>query len=120
MDAYAAIGINGVSIGSNELTQLMLGIDRDSEPLSQLFDARDPEVLSAIRRIVSECRRLGLHSSICGQAPSVHPEYAAELVRAGIDSISVTPDAVESTRYNIAAVEQLLMLESHRAKFIEG
>ncbi len=119
LDAYAALGIYGVSIGSNDLTQLMLGIDRDSEPLSPLFDERDPAVLSAIRRIVFECRRLGLHSSICGQAPSVHPEYAAELVRAGIDSISVTPDAVESTRYNIAAAEQLLMLESHRAKFIE-
>jgi pyruvate, water dikinase len=112
LEGYVALGVKGVSIGSNDLTQLMLGIDRDSEALAPLFDERDPAVLKAIRTIVTECRRLGLHSSICGQAPSVHPEFAEALVRFGIDSISVTPDAIDRTRANIAAAEQRLLLEA--------
>jgi pyruvate,water dikinase len=93
----------------------MLGVDRDSDVLSSLFDERDHAVTEAIRTIIEKCRRLGLHSSICGQAPSVYPEYAEMLVRFGIDSVSVNPDAVDQTRYNIAAAEQRLVLEQIRA-----
>ena len=114
LNAYAALGVTGVSIGSNDLTQLVLGVDRDSEALAPLFDERDHAVTETIHQVVAACRRLGLHSSICGQAPSVYPEYADMLVRWGIDSISVNPDAVEQTRRNIAAAEQRVLLEASR------
>src|SRR5690606_1636174 len=107
-------GVRGVSIGSNDLTQLVLGVDRDSEILAPLYDERDPAVLDAIHTIIRRCKELGIASSICGQAPSVHPEYAEILVRWGIDAISVNPDAVEVTRRHIAAAEQKLILEEAR------
>jgi pyruvate,water dikinase len=107
---YAALGIAGVSIGSNDLTQLVLGIDRDSQVLAPLFDERDHAVIATIEAIVMGCRRLGIKSSICGQAPSVYPDYAELLVNLGIDSISVNPDAIDTTRYNVAAAEQRLLL----------
>ena len=111
---YAAMGIAGVSIGSNDLTQLMLGVDRDSELFGPAYDERDGAVLDAIRQIVVECRRLGLTSSICGQAPSVHPEYAESLVEWGIDSISVNPDAIDRTRDNIARAEMRMLVAQAR------
>jgi pyruvate,water dikinase len=113
---YAALGITGVSIGSNDLTQLMLGVDRDSELFGAGYDERDAAVLDAIRAIVTTCRTLGLTCSICGQAPSVHPEYAAMLVRLGIDSISVNVDAIDRTRHNIAVAEQSLILDAARSR----
>lgn len=111
---YAKLGITGVSIGSNDLTQLMLGVDRDSAVLAPLFDERDPAVLDAIRRIITTCRELGISSSICGQAPSVHPDYVDRLVAWGIDSISVNPDVIERSRHNVAAAEQRLLLAAAR------
>jgi pyruvate,water dikinase len=111
---YAKAGITGVSIGSNDLTQLMLGVDRDSELFGAGYDERDEAVLEAIRTIVTESRKLGLTCSICGQAPSVHPEYAERLVEWGIDSISVNVDAIERTRRNIAMAEQRILLEKAR------
>lgn len=116
LEEYAALGVSGVSIGSNDLTQLVLGVDRDSEVLAPLYDERDRAVLDAIRAIIAECRRLGLTCSICGQAPSVHAEYAELLVRWGFDSISVNPDVIEATRRNIAVAEQRLLLEAARAR----
>ena len=113
---YAKLGIDGVSIGSNDLTQLMLGVDRDSDRFGADYDERDPAVREAIRRIVSESRRLGLTCSICGQAPSIHPEYAADLVRWGIDSISVNVDAIARTRRNVAAAERGMLLEMSRER----
>jgi pyruvate,water dikinase len=113
---YAELGITGVSIGSNDLTQLVLGVDRDSELFGADYDERDPAVLDAIRAIIMECRRLGLTCSICGQAPSVHPEYAERLVEWGIDSISVNVDAIDRTRHNIAVAERKLMLASARER----
>jgi pyruvate,water dikinase len=111
---YARLGATGVSIGSNDLTQLTLGVDRDSEIVAPLYDERDPAVLDAIRRIIFAAHEAGITASICGQAPSVYPDYAEMLVRWGIDSISVTADVVEQTRHNIAAAEQRLLLEAAR------
>lgn len=114
LDEYVRLGVTGVSIGSNDLTQLMLGVDRDSELLAPYYDERDRAVLDAIRAIIERAHSLGITASICGQAPSVHPEYAAQLVRWGIDSISVNPDAIERTRRNVAAAEQKLLLDAAR------
>jgi pyruvate,water dikinase len=102
---YADLGIAGISIGSNDLTQLVLGADRDSELVAEVFDERDPAVTEYIARLIGSARDLGLKTSICGQAPSVHPEYAELLVSSGIDAISVNVDAVERARGLIAAAE---------------
>jgi len=114
LERYAALGITGISIGSNDLTQLILGADRDSELLASTFDERDPAVVEYLGQLIPRARELGLRTSICGQAPSVHREYAELLVRLGIESISVSVDAVERTRRLIAAAEQRLLLDDAR------
>ena len=103
LEAYAELGIDGVSIGSNDLTQLMLGVDRDSELCAELFDESDAAVLAAIDLIIATAHACGLTSSLCGQAPSNRPEFAEHLVQQGITSISVNPDAVDRARAAIAA-----------------
>ncbi len=114
LERYAALGVTGISIGSNDLTQLLLGVDRDSELLSDVFDERDPAVVSFVEQLIVRARGLGLKTSICGQAPSVHPTYTDILVRAGIDAISVNADTVDRTRRLIAAAEQRCLLEAAR------
>jgi pyruvate, water dikinase len=116
LPSYVGMGIDGVSIGSNDLTQLMLGVDRDSDVCAELFDESDPAVLDAISQIISTARRLGISSSLCGQAPSTNPMFAEHLVRFGITSVSVNPDAAADARRTIAAAEQRLLLESARQR----
>ncbi|MDH6194001.1 pyruvate,water dikinase [Mycobacterium frederiksbergense] len=114
LPTYIGMGIDGVSIGSNDLTQLMLGVDRDSDICAELFDESDPAVLDAIAQIVSTANKLGITSSLCGQAPSTKPEFAEHLVRMGITSVSVNPDAAEAARRVVAAAERRLLLDSAR------
>jgi pyruvate,water dikinase len=105
--------VDGFSIGSNDLTQLVLGADRDSDLLARMgyFDERDPAVLKAIEMLIKTAHKYGRTVSICGQGPSVYPELVEFLVKAGIDSISVNPDAVIRTRYMVAGVERKVMLQ---------
>jgi pyruvate,water dikinase len=113
LPSYAKLGVAGISIGSNDLTQLVLGADRDSELVAEVFDERDAAVTEYIERLLHSARELGLSTSICGQAPSVHPEYAELLVGCGIDAISVNIDAVDRARSLIGAAELRLVLEEH-------
>jgi pyruvate,water dikinase len=113
LERYAALGIAGISIGSNDLTQLLLGADRDSGLLVDL-DERDPAVIAYIQELIPKARALGLKTSICGQAPSVYPAYTELLVRAGIDAISVSLDVVDRTRRLIDTAERRVLLEAAR------
>jgi pyruvate, water dikinase len=107
---------DGFSIGSNDLTQLVLGADRDSETLGHLgyFDERDPAVLTAIEMLLDGAHAEGRTVGICGQGPSVYPEFAEFLVRRGIDSISLNADTVGTTIRTIASLEQRMKLEGVR------
>jgi pyruvate,water dikinase len=105
IDQFAQL-FDGFSIGSNDLTQLALGVDRDSEIVAFDFDERDAGVLELIRLTVAGCKRNHRHCGICGQAPSDYPEVTEFLVKLGIDSISVNPDALVRTRRLVYEVEQ--------------
>lgn len=105
LEEFIAEGLDGVSIGSNDLTQLILGIDRDNERLQNIGDERNPAVLQAIEKIVTTGRALGITVGICGQAPSNHPEFADMLVNWGATSISVSPDKIAHTREIVASAE---------------
>ncbi|MFA4982734.1 MAG: phosphoenolpyruvate synthase, partial [Candidatus Micrarchaeia archaeon] len=111
IDQFCDEGIDGVSIGSNDLTQLILGIDRDNATLAEGFDERNYAVLRAIERVVRVCAKKGVTCSICGQAPSVYPDFAEKLVDFGITSMSVNPDAVERTRRVVASAETKVLLK---------
>lgn len=109
IDKFCELGIDGVSIGSNDLTMLILGADRDNDEVAQVFDERNPAVLWALERVIRTCAKYGVTSSICGQAPSDFPELVEKLVSWGITSISVNPDVVDSVRENIYNVERKLV-----------
>ena len=96
---------DGFSIGSNDLTQLTLGIDRDSEALADVFRERDPAVLWMIETAIARARAAGRKIGLCGQAPSNDPDFARLLVKAGIDTISVTPDSFLAVKRNVAQAE---------------
>ncbi|MCK4379073.1 MAG: phosphoenolpyruvate synthase, partial [Deltaproteobacteria bacterium] len=113
IDAFSRI-FDGFSIGSNDLTQLVLGVDRDSEIVAFDYDERDLGVLEMIKLAVEGCRRNQRHSGICGQAPSDYPEVAEYLVGLGIDSISLNPDTVVKTTLHVLEVEKRLQGESNQ------
>ncbi len=108
LEKFIAVGIDGISIGSNDLTQLTLGIDRDSEKLADTFDERDEAVMLSLERAIKVSNTMGITSSICGQAPSVYPELTKKLVEWGITSVSVSPDMIDRTREINAGVEAKL------------
>jgi pyruvate,water dikinase len=108
IEKFIEVGIDGISIGSNDLTQLILGVDRDSGTLAETFDERNEAVLVALERAIKAARSLGATSSICGQAPSVYPELTEKLVEWGITSVSVSPDMIGTTREIIAGAEARL------------
>jgi len=116
-DQFAEL-VDGFSIGSNDLTQLIMGADRDSEILAQLgyFDERNEAVKRAIAHLIKAAHEKGCTVSICGQAPSVYPEFTEFLVRNGIDSISLNADVVNKTIRLVASIEQKIMLENARGK----
>jgi pyruvate,water dikinase len=96
---------DGFSIGSNDLTQLVLGVDRDSEIVAHVFDERNPAVKTMIAGVIRAAKSKGRKIGICGQAPSDYPDFAAFLVELGIDSISLNPDAVLKTTLKILEME---------------
>jgi pyruvate,water dikinase len=108
IDKFLDVGIDGISIGSNDLTQLILGIDRDNPKLAPEFDERNDAVIIALEKLIRVSVGKGVTASICGQAPSVYPELTEKLVKWGITSVSVSPDMIDETRRIIAAVEAKL------------
>jgi pyruvate,water dikinase len=109
---------DGFSIGSNDLTQLTMGADRDSDVLGKMgyFDERNEAIKRAIAHLIRSAHKKGVPVSICGQGPSVYPEFAEFLVREGIDSISLNPDTVLSTIRHVAAAEQRIIMEDIRSR----
>ncbi len=118
-DEFCKAGADGFSIGSNDLTMLILGADRDNEVLAPLFDERNLAVKRAIKDLIDTAHSFGKTVSICGQAPSVYPEFAKFLVESGIDSISVNPDVIVHTRRLVAQVEQRVVLDAARKQCAE-
>lgn len=106
LDDFIDVGIDGISIGSNDLTMLTLGLDRDNGEVAKTFNELDPAVLWSLKRAVTKARARGLSASICGQAPSNHPELVEKLVKWGVTSISVSPDAIDRTREIVAWAEK--------------
>ena len=113
IDKFCEMGIDFISIGSNDLTQLVLGVDRDNGKLGDWFDERNEAVLRCLERTIRICREYKVKTSICGQAPSVYPEITRFLINCGIDKISVNPDVIERTRELVAQVEHKLLLENN-------
>lgn len=105
IDKFIEVGIDGVSIGSNDLTMLITGTDRDNAEVSQAFDERSPAVLWSLRRVIKHCNAHKVSSSICGQAPSEYDDLVMKLVKYGITSISVNPDSINRARGLIKAAE---------------
>jgi pyruvate, water dikinase len=111
LDEFLDVGVDGVSIGSNDLTMLVLGTDRDNETVQSVFDERDPGVQKALEIIVRTCKRRGVPCGICGQAPSIYPEITENLVKWGATSVSVSPDMIDRTRLIVYNAEQKLKEE---------
>ena len=109
LEEFAKAGIDGISIGSNDLTMLTLGVDRDNENVANLYDERDPSVLWMIETAIKKAHDLDLTVSICGQAPSVYSELTENLVKWGVTSVSVSPDAIERTREIVYECEKRLV-----------
>jgi pyruvate,water dikinase len=107
LDEFLDVGVDGVSIGSNDLTMLILGTDRDNSEVASEFDERNEAVMLALEHIVKTCKQRHVECGICGQAPSVYPEITEKLVEWGATSISVSPDMINHTRKVIYEIEQI-------------
>ena len=114
MSEYVAAGVQGIAIGSNDLTQLLLGVNREQGEIAGYFDERHPAVLAAMKQLIETAQNHGIPCSICGQAPSQYPEIIDHLVRWGITAISVEKNAVATTYQAIARAEQRLILSAAR------
>ena len=114
IDKFVDEGIDGISFGTNDLTMLILGIDRDDASIQEIYDERNLAVLRAMSHVIRVCNEKGVTTSICGQAPSNYPEVVEFLVREGAVSMSVNPDKVIETKLLVAAIEQKLILEGMR------
>lgn len=108
LEEFIKIGIDGVSIGTNDLTMMLLGVDRDNEEVAHIYDERNPAVESVLEHIVKTCAANKISCSICGQAASDYPELIEKLVKNGITSVSVNPDAISRTRESIFEIEKKL------------
>ncbi len=106
LEEYIKIGIDGVSIGTNDLTMMLLGVDRDNSEVANIYDERNPLVVSVLEYIVKTCSKHGITCSICGQAASDYPEIVEKLVEAGITSVSINPDAINRTRETVYNIEK--------------
>ena len=111
--------IDGYSIGSNDLTMLIVGCDRNNDTVSSLFDERNLAIKRAVRHLIATAHKDGKTVSICGQAPSVYPDFTEFLVKSGIDYVSVNPDMVKATKRNVARIEQRLMLDAATGRGIK-
>jgi len=111
IDKLIETGIDGVSFGTNDFTMTILGADRDDASIQEIYDERNLAVLRLISHVIRNCKENNVTTSICGQAPSVYPEYCEFMVRQGATSISVNPDAVISSRQLVASIEQKIILE---------
>jgi pyruvate,water dikinase len=113
---YVRAGVRGISIGTNDLTQLLFGVDRNQAGFGGVFTPRRPAMMRAMQQLIETAKSLGIPVSICGQAPSNYPDLIEHLVRWGITTISVSPDAVESTYAAIARAEKSLLLDAARRR----
>lgn len=111
IEEFCKEGIDGVSFGTNDLTMLILGVDRNDISVQELYDERNLGVLRAIAYTMTVCRKYGVTTSICGQAPSVYPDYLEFMIRCGATSISVNPDTVIASRKSVAVLEQKVQME---------
>ena len=109
IDEFLDVGIDGVSIGSNDLTMLMLGTDRDNSEVAHDFSELDPTLLWSFEHVIRACHKRNVTSSICGQAPSDYPELVEKLVSWGITSVSVNPDALDHVRETVYEAEKKLV-----------
>ena len=109
LEEFIKVGIDGISIGSNDLTMLILGVDRDNEEVASEFYELDPSVTWALEKIISTAHKNNITCSICGEGPSVYPQLTQMLVSWGVNSISVNPDAIDSTREIIYEAEKRLI-----------
>jgi pyruvate,water dikinase len=109
LDQFIDVGIDGISIGSNDLTMLILGVDRDNSDVSSVFDERNAAVQWAIEHVIKIAQKRGITASICGQAPSDYPELVEKLVEWGITSISVNRDVAATVRETIYQAEHKLL-----------
>lgn len=106
LEEFIKLGIDGVSIGTNDLTMMLLGADRDSEKVAAIYDERNPAVVQTLAHIVTTCKEHNITCSICGEAASNYPDLVSELVRLGITSVSINADVVDKTKEMIKEIEK--------------